>query len=76
MQKASCELNGMIDGGCDRIGLGDLRGFCCVRDAVRCRITIVTDRVSPAEHRMDNPRARQSLLGLPELAQVASLNFE
>jgi hypothetical protein len=70
-QKATREPDARTDSRSDRIRLRPRQGFFCVRNVVRCRIAIVTDRVSPPKHRIDDvSRSRKNLADLPETIQM------
>src|SRR6516164_2767168 len=76
-QKTSREFNGRADSRSDKIRLRPRHRFFYVRSVGRCRIAIVTDRLSPPEHCIDNfSRGREMLAGLPECVQMVGLNFE
>ena len=70
-QKATRELSGGIDGRFDRFRRGAGGGFCSVRDVRRSGVAVETDRLGPAEQRIDNlARCRVNLAGLPEPTQM------
>ena len=52
-------------------------GFCTVYAFFRCRNAVGMHQVRPPEHRINNfPRVHFSLASLPEVTQMACLDFE